>query len=285
MKSQFLKFLISKVFFKNLLIAIGITLVILIVIQLGLRLYTEHGKEINVPNFSGMQLTEVDQLCYKDNLLWTIVDSVYNRDSAGGIVMDQYPLAGSRVKRNRKIFITTNAYYPETILMPKAVDMPYRQAERLLQSNGLILEDVEYEPYFAPKYVLEQKYEGEVIEPGTPIQKGSGITLVVGQGLSNERAIVPDLILMSKDSAMKVARGSFFNLGAVSYDYSIEDGEDSAQARVYRQFPNENQQKARLGSSIDIWLTIDSLILQPLDSARFPADSLLQDSLRLEGLQ
>ncbi|MCD6332101.1 MAG: PASTA domain-containing protein, partial [Bacteroidales bacterium] len=218
MKANFIKFLVSKTFFKNLGLALLITLLLIVAIQVGLRIYTEHGKEITVPDFSGMPLKQVDQLCFQNNLLWLVQDSVYIKDSAGGIIMDQYPLPGSRVKRNRKIFLTTNAWFPESVKMPKAYDMPFRQAERVLQSAGLVIDSIDYQPYFAYKYVREQRFNGEIIPAGTPIPKGSGITLVVGQGLSNERSPVPNLLSLTKDSAQATALKNYFNLGAIVYD-------------------------------------------------------------------
>ena len=214
----------------------AITLLLIIVVHLVLRLYTEHGKEVSVPNFSGMTLQTVDQLCFERKILWVKQDSTYVRDSASGIVLDQYPAAGSKVKRNRKIFLTTNAWFPETIKMPKAYDMPFRQAVRTLESVGLFVADTEYVPYYKA-YVRDQKFEGHLIPVGTPIQKGSGITLVIGQGLSTERAMIPVLLHLTRQGALETALNNYFNLGAIIYDPTVRTAQDSAQAQVYRQFP------------------------------------------------
>ena len=87
-KNKFWKFLISKVFFKNLAIAIGITLLILIIIQVSLRIYTDHGKEIIVPKFSGLSLTETDKLCFQEKLTWALQDSLDIKDQPGGVVLE-----------------------------------------------------------------------------------------------------------------------------------------------------------------------------------------------------
>ena len=273
-KTLFWRFLISRVFWKNLAIAIIILVVLLIGIQLSLRFYTDHGKEISVPNFSGMSLQEVDQMCYQKNLKWLIQDSTYNPDTPGGSVVDQYPPAGFKVKKNRKVFLTTNSWYPEMIMMPKASDTHFRQAKKILESAGLHIDSLEYEPYMFRTYVLKQKFRGEIIEPGTPIEKGSGITLVLGQGLSNETDQIPKLVGITRDTAMDIVLNLHFNLGAVVFDESIIDEEDSLQARIYKQFPDYHNHKAKLGSPIDIWLTMDTLKLMEADSTLFPRDSL-----------
>ncbi len=273
-KNIFWKFLISRVFFKNLAIAIGLTLLILIIIQVGLWIYTDHGKEIIVPEFSGLSLTETDKLCFEEKLTWIIQDSLYLEDQPGGVVVDQYPSAGARVKKNRKIFLILNSWNPEMILMPKAYETPYRQAVRILEASGLHVDSIEYEPYFAETYVRKQKYKGEIILEGTPIEKGSGITLVLGQGLSDEKAYVPRLTGITRDSARELIMNTHFSLGAIVFDETVITGEDSALAQIFRQLPDFRNNQARLGSAIDVWLTTDSLKLMETDSNLMTPDSL-----------
>lgn len=271
----FRKFLVSKVFFKNLAIAAAITLLILIIIQVSLRVYTGHGKEITVPQFSGLSLAEADKICFEKDLKWTIQDSLYLDDQPGGIILDQYPEVGSRVKKNRKVFLIINSWDPEIIMMPKAYETPYRQALRILEASGLYVDSIEYEPYFAETYVRKQKFKGEIILEGTPIPKGSGITLVLGQGLSNERAFVPRLISMTQDSARQTIMNTHFSLGAIVYDETVANKEDSSNARIFRQLPDHKNNQARLGTAIDIWLSRDSLKIFMADSTLFDTDSLL----------
>ena len=89
-KKSFKRFLVSKVFFKNLALAIGITLIVLIIVQGGLKIYTDHGKEIIIPDYSGLSLAEADKLCFEQNLKWVIMDSLYLESQPGGVIPDQY---------------------------------------------------------------------------------------------------------------------------------------------------------------------------------------------------
>jgi beta-lactam-binding protein with PASTA domain len=193
-----------------------------------------------------------------------------------GTILDQFPDPGAFIKKNRKIFLVINAWQPEIIKMPRAFDMPFRQAERVLTSAGLLIERTEYVPYFAPTYVIEQKYNGTTIAPGSPIAKGSGITLVIGQGLSNERSLVPNLLGIGKETARIISMNNFFYLGGVMYDSTVVNSDDSARAKIFKQYPNVGNQ-ARLGTSIDIWLSVDSLRLMQLDSAALQQDTLTGD--------
>jgi len=278
MKSPVVQFLLSRTFWKNALFAVLITFVLIIGVQISLYFYTGHGKNIKVPDFTGMSLQQVDRICSENHLLWIIQDSTFIAESPKGSVLDQYPKAGSGIKKGRQIFIITNCWFPQMIRMPKAFDMPYRQAERVLISAGLHISNTEYIPHFAPTYVLEQKFDGRLIAEGTNIEKGSGITLVVGEGLSNERSPVPNLLNIGKETARIIALNNYFNLGATKYDSTVTNSMDSALAKVYRQFPDFNNQ-ARLGTSIDIWLTMDTLRILQADSAYMDRDTLKKDTL------
>jgi len=273
-KKTFWRFFLSRAFWKSIGIMALIVIVLIIAIQLVLRNYTDHGEEIQVPNLTGMELKNADELCFQKQLKWLIQDSIYNKNLPGGVIIDQYPPAGFRVKKNRKVFFTTSRWYPEMIPMPKVYDMSFRQAKRVIESQGLFIDSVEYEPYFARTYVLKQKYEGFIIDEGTPIEKGAGIVLVLGQGLSSETDLIPELLGLPKDSATVLALDAYFNVGAVVYDESILSDEDSINALVYKQFPEHQSKQTRLGSPIDIWLTLDSLKLYVVDSVRFKIDSL-----------
>ena len=278
MKSPLGQFLISRLFWKNVLFAVLITIGLVILVQISLHIYTGHGKKILVPDFTGMSLKQVDQFCAQNKLYWLIQDSTYVKGSSPGTVLTQYPQSGTFIKKNRKLFLVTNCWAPEVIKMPKAFDMPYRQAERVLTSAGLTIERTEYVPYFAATYVIEQKLNGTPIAAGTPIPKGSGITLVIGQGLSNEKAVVPNLLNIGRETARKIAMNYYFYVGAVLYDSTVVTADDSARAKVFKQYPDIDN-SARLGTSIDIWLTVDSLRLMEMDSLDLRLDSLDRDSI------
>jgi hypothetical protein len=280
MKSPVVQFLLSRIFWKNVLIATGITVGLIILVQISLYFYTGHGKRIPVPDFTGMSLQQVDRLCAQNNIKWVVQDSTYLAESPRGSVLDQYPEPGSGIKKTRKVFIITNCWFPQIVKMPKAYDMPYRQAERVLSSAGLHISNIEYIPHFAPTYVLQQKFGSKLIAEGADIEKGSGITLVVGEGLSNERAPIPDLMNIGRETARILALNNYFNLGASQFDSTVTTAMDSIMAKVYRQFPNVSSQ-ARLGTTIDIWLTRDSARIMQMDSAYTAQDSVINDTIKI----
>jgi len=72
------------------------------------------------------------------------------------------------------------------VAMPDLSDLSLRQATNTLQNIGLTVGDVIYKPSKFHNVVYEQIYKGRLIRPGTEIDQGSKITLVVGRDASKE---------------------------------------------------------------------------------------------------
>jgi beta-lactam-binding protein with PASTA domain len=260
----FFQFIKSKAFLKHLLFAIAGFIGLLIITFLGLRLYTHHGQRLSVPDFTGLTIEEVHKKAKKSKLRIEIADSVFNNNLPRGTVIKQNPIPDFKVKKNRRIFITLNAVNPEKVEMPNIVGVSHRQAEAILKNVGLEIGRLIHIPDIAVNNVLKQKFEGNEITKGTLIPKGSKIDLVLGMGLSNQKTQVPNLDHYTLDDAKNRVLRSALNLGAVIYDESIIDGIDSLNAKVWRQYPSyKENKKIRLGSTIDLWITVDSTILYP----------------------
>ena len=89
---------------------------------------------------------------------------------------------------------------------------------------------------------------------------GTIVDLVVGQGLSNEKVRIPNLIGLSRIEANIVLKSTSLNLGL---EYFNEDVIDSSIAVIYKQYPEVNDDKEiNIGSSIDLYFKfydLDSL--------------------------
>ena len=115
--------------------------------------------------------------------------------------------------------------------------------------------------------MLEQKYQGIQIEAGDSIPKGSKIDLVVGRGLSDEKTAAPYLIGMYLEDGINRITSRYLNVGAIIYDSSIVDFEDSLFAFIWKQRPEyDDETLINLGSTVDVWITADS--------TKLPADTL-----------
>lgn len=259
---SFLKFLISKTFLKNLGIALGVLALLLIGTFIVLNIYTLHGVTQPVPDCTGLTKKQFSELLTQKEFRYNIIDSVHVDGFTRGAVIEQSPKAGTRVKKNRTIHFTINAYSAEQVQVPNLADYSLRSATAILESYGLTTGKLIYIPSEFTDVVLGQHYKGKPITPGTSVEKGSTIDLLLGQGLSDKKTNIPNLKGLTINEAKDFLVSVSLNLGATIYDNSIITVDDSLSAVVWQQKPLSTPgSRIPLGSSINIWLTMDSTLV------------------------
>ncbi len=270
---DFFRFLITKKFLRHLSLAAAISIILLLGTMLWLKIYTHHGKTIVVPDLAGLTLDEVGDVTSSRRLRFEVVDSVFSTEMPRGTVIKQNPNARIRVKKNRKIFLTMNAVNLEMVSMPQLIGLSFRQARLALQNAGLVQGTITYKPDFAKNNVLQQMHRDAVINEGTIITKGAVIDLVLGMGLSSKTTRVPDLVGLGLEEASGIISDYYLNLGAITYDFSFEEAEDSTGAIIWRQYPDYDEfKRLNMGMEMDIWLTLDSTRIPLPDSTLHGGD-------------
>lgn len=186
---SFVRFLFTKAFLKQAGLAVLAVIGFCMLILLYLRFSTNHNQSIEVPDLSKLSLEEVDAKLADLDLKWQLLDSTnYNPEYPKRSVIEQLPAAGSKVKEDRKIYVTLNrSNYPK-LKVPNVVGRTKRQAEPTLLSLGFVIGKTTYIPYIAKDEVMQLKYNGSVIEPGTELEKTSVIDLVLGDGKGSIRS-------------------------------------------------------------------------------------------------
>jgi beta-lactam-binding protein with PASTA domain len=213
-----------------------------------------------------MTINEAEREAAKNSLNIQVIDSVFLSKHKKGSVIDQNPPPDFKVKKNRTVFLTINAFLTEKVKMPNLVGISQRQAEATIENIGLKTGKIEYIPDIAVNNVLGQKYRNRDIPEGTLIEKGSSIDLVLGKGLSEEETFIPDLTGLTKNEALTVVEADMLQLGAVICDETIRSKKDSATAKIWKQSPSwEKSKVVKLGTSIHIWLSLDESKL-PVDT-------------------
>lgn len=268
------EFFKSKLFKQNALAAVGISILLIVLTMLFLRIYTDHGDSVAIPDLKGKSSREVSTLLDNLDLRFQIRDSVYSNEVAPGTVLDQFPKPGMKVKENRTIFITICALTQVKIPMPQLTDISYRQAINLIESSGLIAGNIEYKPSEFPNLVLEQKTEGRRIRVGEMIAKGSVVDLVLGSDSNGETSEVPNLFGRSLAEAQLTLGEAFLNAGIVTFDETITTEEQKIKALIWKQTPDPAEifEVAR-GTAIDIWLTLDPTKLEAKPETEQPENS------------
>lgn len=264
---RFFKILMSKMLLKNIIYAAGLCVLVLWLTMLFLKIYTRHGQARIVPDFKGLTINEVEEVCEKHKFRYQIADSVYITRMPKGSVLEQNPMAGSRVKKGRNIFLTMNAVSPELVVVPKVIGVTFRQAKAILEAKNLSIGKLEYVPDIAINNVLNQRFKGASIAPGSEIPKYSKIDLVLGNGYGNKNTYIPYLAGKDIDNARELLIDAFCNIGTIIYDYTINNKEDSLKAFVWKHIPDFNDDHpVKLGTYVDLYITVDPKRIQRIEN-------------------
>jgi beta-lactam-binding protein with PASTA domain len=251
------KFLTSKPLWVNILAGIVVLLLLLLLFLGSLALLTQHGKTMKIPSVSGMTFAEAKKALQAQGFDVQIQDSSVYIDTMKPLqVVKQFPEADNQVKINRTIYLTINKSQAPFIQMPNLVSMSWRAAQMVIRQYGLRVGDTVFKPYFARNSVLDQQFNGETIKPGTSIQQGSSITLVLGSGIGGEEFVVPDLSGLTYAQGRARLDSMGLSIGAVSKEPEVRD---TSEAFIISQSPPQFGEGGQLnhvhmGQMIDIRL-------------------------------
>ncbi len=248
-----------KYILRNLIWAVISVLALIFVIQILLGVRTRHGQEILVPDFRGMTMDEASSLASGSGIRLDVTDSVYVSNLGYGCVFSQNPAAGEAVKEGRRILITINSTQPKTVAVPFLTGLSLRAARTEILSNALLVGRLSYVEDMATDCVLEQRYRGKAIRPGTRIEAGSRIDLVLGVNPEENSTLLPDLRGLSLEAASDMLFECSANLHKVRFDETVGSASDSLHAFVYFQSPSPQAGHVALGTDVDIYLTLDTL--------------------------
>jgi beta-lactam-binding protein with PASTA domain len=251
---NFLKFLISKTFWINVLIAVVLLVVISIIAFNRLDKYTFHDEFVVVPDLKGATIGEAEITLEYNNLKCEVIDSVFATDLQPGAVVEQIPVAGSKVKKSRKLYLVINSLHKKKVSLPDVRDMSLRQARSIIESIGLKVDSIIYVPSEYVDLVQQVQIGERVLQPGEMLTVNTSVDLTVGRGLSDEKVHVPSLREKSKEEAMAVLAEASLNIGSVLYDEKPTDDADASKYFVYKQKPATGTE-VNIGKAVDIWLT------------------------------
>jgi len=190
----FFRFLFTKAFIKQLLLAIVVLIGLAFLVLWWLRISTNHNEHIEVPNLSKLSLDKVEDKLDELDLRYEILDSAnFNPDFPKFSVIEQIPKPGKFVKENRKIYLALNPSGYRKIKVPDILGKTRRQADPTLLASGFKIGAISTQPHISDQ-VLEMRYKGEKLEPGTPLPKTATIDLIVGDGSYNRVRIEQDSI-------------------------------------------------------------------------------------------
>ncbi len=248
------KLLKDKKLYKNVFLA-GVVLILLFVGWLKyLAIYTNHDDFILIPELYDIEISSLDSLANTHGFRYEIIDSIFDKSKPKGVVINQDPLPNTKVKENRKIYLTINSLQTRKVYFPDIFDLTLRQAVRKLNKNGLEVGNLTYRSDIAINKILSYKVNGIIIEIGQELYHGTTVDLIVGKGLSNEKILVPNLIGLLRAEANVILKSTSLNIGLEYFNTAVVD---SNSAIIYKQYPSYiDGKELSIGSPLDLYFEV-----------------------------
>lgn len=177
---DFFSFKNNRFFWLNL-IAMVITVTAIIAGTLfWLDNYTHHNQSYMVPNVKNQTFAEAQRALGIQKLKGVIIDSSYVKGMPTGIILEQTPEAGAKVKEGRTIYLTITTNDVPLVRIPDLIDnSSVRQAEAKLKAIGFRLTEPEYVSG-EQDWVYGIKYRGRSLRTGDKVPYEALLTLSIG---------------------------------------------------------------------------------------------------------
>lgn len=223
-----------------------------------MQIGTRHSARCTVPDYSGVHINEALKTARKSDLKILINDSLFVPAYDGGVILDQLPEGGTEVKPGRTVYVTINSFQEKMVPVPFVAGYSLRQAKNMLETGGLEIEKLVYEPDLATNYVLAEYCKGRPVLEHTRMttEFGTGITLHVGMHGGMGYTIVPMTVGLSLKDAKSRLWESGLNVDKIEFDEGI-NLLNRKNARVYMQTP-EARRGMPLGTGVRLRLTLDT---------------------------
>ena len=165
---DFLVKLIKNPYVLNLLLAVVVACALVFGTLKWLDSYTRHNEAVVVPDVS--------------NLRYNVIDSVFSKDVKPGAIVELVPMAGSKVKEGRIVFVTVNALTSQMATIPEVEDLSFRQAYAILRARGFEKIEIEYVPGDFKDLALGVELHGRALQKGEHVPLTAPLVLKVSSG-------------------------------------------------------------------------------------------------------
>ncbi|MBR1516657.1 MAG: hypothetical protein IJ620_00730 [Bacteroidales bacterium] len=236
----------------QLLLMLLISVGIIILVFIGIRIYSRHGK---VYELADLTMCPVDSLQRANplKLEFVVLDSLYREGLGGGRIISQDPKPGTFIKKHRKIYVTTTAFRPDDAVVPDITGgVTLRNAIAQLEGVGLKGGTLKFVDSPFRNTIIEMTYKGKVIYAGQKLVNGAKVDLVVGLGDDPQKAygVVPFVIGKKMDRVRYEILSASFNVGTEHFD----GVKDRASAVVYKQTPSyDGISRIPFGAKVELW--------------------------------
>ena len=221
-------FLTSKVFLKNFGALLAVLLVLLMLTSWWMKCYTHHGESLQVQDYIGLNLEEAQQKAKQRTFNLVVSDSLFIVGKPPHEILEQTPPPFSRVKEDRKIYITITKQTPDLVPLPDIIggNDDYNQYRRNLGrlSINTKVKERRFSNKLEPNTILEVYYEEERItdklRDGYKVPMGSTLDFIVTER-SGGSVKIPQLVCKSFDAANFLMGNYNLNIGSIIADGTV----------------------------------------------------------------
>ena len=232
--------------------------------------YTKYDRGQTVPDITGVSITQARKLLVSEGLRDTVIDRRYNAAYPPDYVIDQNPGANQIVKPGRQIYLTINTSSIPKVIVPDVKNMSLRNAELQLKNYGLVRGQVSYISSPFKNTVVRQSIGG-----GTPVERGTVISLTVSDGLGISMVKIPELTGLRLTEAQSQIRDAGLRIGNISYQPS-----STVEPKRVLSFTPNDKDSLREGSTVDLVVSEPAKTHEVRESAPIMIDSTQQNNHR-----
>lgn len=216
---------------------------------LWLKIYTHHGQELKLPDYTGFQYEDAARDARKKKFRMSVLDSIHILGKPGGEILKQDPAPGSLVKQKRMIYATITKRSPDKILsgrLPEMYGKNYDRKKKELSDHFEIkskVVDKRFDPGESDQ-ILEVRYKGKTIidsrgrQNEVLIEKGDVLEFVISEK-SGGIVAVPNLICKTYEEAQFLLENLGLVVGEVTERGNIET---MSSAYITDQEPREGEE-------------------------------------------
>ncbi len=201
--------------------------------------------EIQVPDVIGKSKEEASEILDDNDLVASFEVTRYDEKIPRDHVIFQKPLAGSYVKKNRRISLHISGGNPLK-KMPDLFEKSVRDAQITIERLGFEISEIEEVKSELSQNSIVDQYPSA----GMNLSKGSKIKLMVSIGPNRGMVRVPDLLGMSLKEATSTLETNSLEIGIITYEAS----RNLLPNTIISQYPSKNS-LIEVGDSIDLFIT------------------------------
>lgn len=234
---------------KHLLYMLVISIVIIVLAFMLIKAIARQGKEYELPDYCGTPLAQLKH----DNPLhftYVVIDSVYDAEKEGGIIIQQDPKPGTMVKTHRKVYVTVTTFAPSDVVLPELSNMTVRSAVSALEAAGLRCGKLKFVDSPYRNMILEATCKGKLVYAGEKMDQGAAVDLTVGIGDKPVGTRVPFVIGQAPAKARRGILSASLNVGAEHW----EGVTNRNSAVCYKLYPDyTGVTRYPLGTTVEMW--------------------------------